>query len=891
MHTGAPPSEAPDVRAIVRHIEELPAPPPVAAQILNTVMEDSADFSAVSQLIESDQSLTLQVLRMANSAAYGYRAKITSVEQAIATLGFDTLRTSLLSVIIRDTLYKDPKGGDPLLAHIWKHTLACAVAADLLAQHALPGRGAMAFAAGLIHDCGQLVLLAALPNAYEPLIDHAMLGGPALLAEEAEAVGVEHTQVGNWLLSQWKMPEQLVDAAWMHHQSPEALAELGDGGRLAAVIGLADILAHEVMLDARASSMEHRDGLAGLLGLGEDQLDAVKARIGEGYAKRAEAFNLDDQDAALFYFQALQRANTMLAGTNRTLARREARLARGNRMLDAVAAGAPALSLAPDAATVLREALRVVQKGVSPQRSFCYRLDAAGQALTGIHLQGTEAVPVRMELDDNLRPQPETASSALPEGLDSLLTTYLSRIPADDPDLSPLAERPAPRPMPAPPWLTLPLLTEDGFVGELCLIPAPGEPLAQELTLALAQLAGLAAAALHRLDMHERLEERADRLAVALRKIRRMNHKLLQTERLAAVGQLAAGAAHEINNPLAIIYARAQLLELKEEDPARKQSFQQMMAQIERITSILTNLMDFARPAPPRMDDISLNGVARRAFSLIQGELNKKHVETSVELAADLPNVPGDGNQLEQVLLNLLINAEHAVDETYPDGGGSITLRTEARPGKVLCSVTDNGVGIEAENLNKIFDPFFTTKEEGKGTGLGLSTSYGIIQNHGGDIRFRSRPGEGTEVTIILPMASEKSEVMAPSPIPQPRNAILVVDDEKHIRDILRESLEARGYTVETAADGEEGLQRLEAGVYRLLLLDIRMPSRDGLSLLAEAKKRVGALPVIVLTGMAGPDEIEQAHKLGAYKCVRKPFSIDALLADIAQAIEEGGSQ
>ena len=242
------------------------------------------------------------------------------------------------------------------------------------------------------------------------------------------------------------------------------------------------------------------------------------------------------------------------------------------------------------------------------------------------------------------------------------------------------------------------------------------------------------------------------------------------------------------------------------------------------------------------------------------------------------------------MVLNLLINAEHAVDEAHPDGGGRVVLSTQERPGKAVLTISDNGVGIEADNLNKIFDPFFTTKEEGKGTGLGLSTSYGIIQSHGGDIRFRSRPGEGTDVTVILPKTSEDSDGSATVDARQATNAILVVDDEKNIRDILRESLEAQGYAVETAADGEEGLQRLTSGVYKLLLLDIRMPSRDGLSLLAEAKRRVGGMPVIVLTGMAGPEEVEKAHKLGAYKCVRKPFSIDALLADIAQAINEGGS-
>lgn len=882
MHSETQPGETPNIRAVVRHIGELPAPPSVAARVMNTVMEESADFGEVARLIESDPALTLKVLRMANAAALTHRGKIATVEQAIATLGFDALRSCVLSVIIRESLYRDPHGGDPLLTHIWRHTLACAVAADLLAEHALPGRRSMAFAAGMIHDCGQLVLLTSLPETYEPLVRSAVAGGPALLGAESRDLGVEHTQVGKLLLSTWNMPEILVDAAWLHHHGVEALAELGEGGRLAAVVALADIMAHEVMLDAAPSSPELRDSLAEFLGLDEERLKDAASRLGQGYAERAEAFDLDDDDAALFYFRALQRANAKLTDGNLALTRREERLEAANRFLAAVADAGADLARASDPDEVLDCALRAVQTGLAPRRALCYRVDAAVGVLSARHRAQDETRSLRLPLDRDLRPEAPAVGEEPSDGVLDLLSGYLARIPADDP-----RDRPRAGLMASPPWLTLPLMAEDGFIGELCLDLGRTAPPPTELGLALSQLAGLAAAAVHRLDLDARLEERADRLASALRKIRRMNHKLLQTERLAAVGQLAAGAAHEINNPLAIIYARAQLLEFQETDPKKKNSFKQMMGQIERITSILTNLMDFARPAPPRMEAISLNGVAQRALELVSGELARKNIAVQSRLAPDLPPIHGDGNQLEQVVLNLLINAEHAVDEAHPEGGGSLSVSTEVAGGRVTLTIADNGVGIEAENLNKIFDPFFTTKEEGKGTGLGLSTSFGIVQAHGGDIRFRSRPGEGTEVGVVLPLGDA-----APVPPPQEdrdaRDAILVVDDEKHIRDILRESLEANGYRVETARDGEQGLGLLQSGGYRLALLDIRMPHRDGLSLLAEARRLVPGMPVIVLTGMAGPDEVEKAHTLGAYKCVRKPFSIDALLADVGDALGRG---
>jgi len=880
MHTGEPLPDAPNVRDIVRHIDELPAPPSVAVKILNNALDDGVNFHAVSGLIEADPALTLKVLRMANSMAYGYRGKIQTVEQAIATLGFDTLKTALLSVVIRDGLYKDPQAGDPVLTRLWKHTLATAVAAALVADRVAPKLKDAAFAAGMVHDCGKLVLLSVMPDRYEPLLTRAQDEDDDLLDLEAETLGLEHTQVGKWLLTAWQMPRHLIDSAWLHHHGPAALEELGQEGRIVSIVGLGNLLAHEVMHDGPASDRSRE--LAAFFGLDEPALDAIKADIGAGYARRAEAFDLDDADAALFYFQALQRSNARLGRTTTQLIAGEERLSAANALLSAVAKAGSRLAMAPDPEAVFSIVLEAVTQGLGSGRVFAYRIDAGGARMDGLLRDNGPARRFGAELDADLRPLWGRESHEPPAALHGLLASYLTRIPADAP-----AEADHARAIPSPPWQLIPLLAEDGFLGELGVEPPIEAALLPEQAAALGQLAALAAAALHRLELHDRLEERADRLSSALRKIRRMNHKLLQTERLAAVGQLAAGAAHEINNPLAIIYARTQLLELREDDEKKKADFRQMMTQIERITSILTNLMDFARPAPPRMDAIALDGVIRRSLSLVEHGLTKEGIALTDQLEA-MPPIIGDGNQLEQVVLNLLINAEHAVNEAHPEGGGRIAVCAGLKHGKAVVSIEDNGVGIETENLNKIFDPFFTTKEEGKGTGLGLSTSYGIVQAHGGDIRFRSVPGQGTEVTLVLPLSPEQS---APEPAPATsarggEKPILVVDDEKHIRDILRESLEARGYRVETAADGEQGLEKLAGGQYRLLLLDIRMPSRDGLSMLAEAKSRIGSMPVIVLTGMAGPEEIEKALSLGAFKCVRKPFHIDALLEDISQALK-----
>ena len=400
------------------------------------------------------------------------------------------------------------------------------------------------------------------------------------------------------------------------------------------------------------------------------------------------------------------------------------------------------------------------------------------------------------------------------------------------------------------------------------------------------------AAALNRLRLWQRLEEKTEELGTALWKNQQINLQLMQTERLAAVGQLAAGAAHEINNPLAIIYARAQLLQFKEKDEKKRKELEQMTEQIERISSILTNLMGFARPAPPKLKDVSLNELIERSVVLIEAGCRKNNIEITRNYDRNLPKIKADPKQLEQVFLNLLINAQHAMEKD----GGVLTISTTLAEDKrhVVTEVNDTGVGIPKENLHKIFDPFFTTKEDGKGTGLGMSTSYGIVNNHYGAIQVKSKVGEGTSVYVELPVDLESLRPAKPAEkavkqlssgkIP---TKVLVVDDEEHIREILKEALEAEGLEVDTAVNGEEGLEKLEAQDYRLLLLDIRMPVRNGLSLLSEVKDRVQDMPVIVITGMATHEQMEEAMSMGVYKCVRKPFHIRSLVKDIFEALQE----
>jgi signal transduction histidine kinase/HD-like signal output (HDOD) protein len=879
--------QARDVQDIVRRVQELPSPPSVATKIISQALQDSTDFGNISRLVESDQAIALKVLKLANSAAYGYREAITTVEQATAALGLTTLVNVMLSLTIRAGLQRTADKSDPQVLRLWKHSLAAAVTAQLLAERAAPQLKNAAFVAGLIHDCGKLAMLSVLGEEYDRLLALNPESPQASLDLEQHLLGLDHSLVGKWLVQKWGLPPSMHSAVWLHHLPPEALGALTSDDQLVVIVALADLMAHQIMSDFVLPVPEDQLlNLAERLKLGADDLAAIQPQIGKRYAERADIFDLEN-DAAIFYFEALQRANSKLAGFNLELERERAITAAANHALSALGRAAVTLTEAGDVLEVMEGAVVVLREFFNVREAFGYRLDPDCGEITGLIYLNGAIRPVRCRLGADFSPLDEDLAD-LPESFAGPLSALPKRLPPKH-----LAETVARGLGYHQPMSILPLMAGQHFVGEI-IFRLEADPIAGAAGAAgelagLPQLGALIASTLRRLSTQAKLESRSECLSSAVHQVKEANRKLLQTERLAAVGQLAAGAAHEINNPLAIVYARAQLLELKEEDQKKKKSLKQMMEQIERISSILASLMDFARPAPPRFELVDVNAVLDKTLSLIQGGLTKLNIELAKDLDPELPRVMGDQSQLEQVFLNLFINAEHAME--LSGGRLTVTTRADAEGTRVVVNVVDSGVGIPPENVTRIFDPFFTTKEEGKGTGLGLSTSHAIITAHGGDIQVKSAPGKGTDMRVRLPVEPAAAH-KAKADSAEERNssqAILVVDDEKHIRDILAESLGAAGFSVETAGDGNEALAKLVRTDYRLLLVDIRMPGLDGLALLSRVKARSPELPVIVLTGLASKKEMEQAMSLGAVRCLRKPFQIDNLIGQVREVLAARG--
>ncbi len=238
-----------------------------------------------------------------------------------------------------------------------------------------------------------------------------------------------------------------------------------------------------------------------------------------------------------------------------------------------------------------------------------------------------------------------------------------------------------------------------------------------------------------------------------------LEDQLQQTDKLSSIGLLAAGVAHEVNTPLAGISSYSQMLmqQIPETDP-RHQLLQKIHRQTSRASSIVNNLLNFSRVSDSRYAPVDLNRVLDDTIQLLESQLRNTEIEVARRYAGDLPLAPGNAPKLQQVLMNLILNARDAMPR-----GGRLEISTEADDDSVVISIRDTGVGIEPEHLAKIYDPFFTTKQIGKGTGLGLAVSYGIIRDHGGHIVVESKPGEGTLFQITLPLGVARQQLAAAS--------------------------------------------------------------------------------------------------------------------------------
>ena len=370
---------------------------------------------------------------------------------------------------------------------------------------------------------------------------------------------------------------------------------------------------------------------------------------------------------------------------------------------------------------------------------------------------------------------------------------------------------------------------------------------------------------------------------------RRLQEQLIQSEKMSAIGQLIAGVAHDLNNPLASVVGFSDFLAEAGVPASLEEPLQVIRQEAERAATIVKNLLSFARTQEGERVRQPIQPLLDSTLVLLRNQLMAHKVEATLDVEPGLPEVEVDANQIKQVFVNLINNACQAIASDAPSG--RIWISAKRAQDVIAVSVTDSGPGIPEDVAARVFEPFFTTKPEGEGTGLGLSICQGILKEHGGRISLESRPDSGATFTVELPVGVP---AVRAEPAPAPRGEakplhILVVDDEPHILHYMRATLESWGHTVEVASDGAYALERALAGPFDVIICDLRMPhlsGRDMYMKLVRQDPRVAERIIFATGDTVRGDTLQFLDGLGR-PYLHKPFTLAELRAALGHAAKQ----
>jgi signal transduction histidine kinase/HD-like signal output (HDOD) protein len=738
------------IELILRQLDALPTLPAVAARLLQLTADDEASTREVIELVASDPALTAKVISQCTRADKGLRKEVLSIEKAVKLLGFSAIRNTVLSLKVLEVFGLDPSEPPSHDAAVdeparfdrrglWTHALAVGVFAELIAK-AHPGQQDLpadqAFVCGLLHDMGKLALDQVLPRSYARVVEVSKHKRTSIAEAERAIVGIDHHTAGKRLAEHWGLPHVIQDCVWLHGSPYDALPDLPHR-RMIGLIALANAIVRRQMLGSSGNHGPTADteALIEKLGLSRQAVDAATSQLIDELQRRGHALGLAEVPSQELLMQSIQRANEALGRLNQQLDTSSRQAAGQGRVLETIAAfhgrATPGRSLQDVLESVMDSAHSLFGEGfyavLYPNATGEHREQwllgqpsAGGVAYTEI--DPPPSAPPLSEMD---------AHEPAAMNLMGLLPWIGEAVNAAD-DVREIRLLPL-----SSGWGTAALLIHD----------RPQLPAWHVLHPLLATWGGSIASA----AQHEGAKRMGEALNEANTELAEAQDALLKQQSMARLGEMAAGAAHEMNNPLAVIAGRSQLLARSLPTGTREQQAAQLVFQeSHKLSDLITALHMFANPPTPECRPVELLGLLDDVVRTARQARSKRERNTEITMGikGDLPIIHCDPAMIARALTELLLNAMQA----NPRGEVHLAGYTDASLESVILRVTDDGDGMDGHTLTHAFDPFFSSKPAGRQVGMGLARAQQLILAHGGRIDLHSRLNEGTTATLTLPI-------------------------------------------------------------------------------------------------------------------------------------------
>ncbi len=739
------------VEFAVCRLSSLSALPSLADSFLSSLNDYQLTPSSLIELIEAEPAYTAKLLSSLHQQALSGKQNFYTIKQALEKLPLRHIRDALLSVNIYSASESNPERLR-LRRQLVRHSIAVGCCAEQIAKIALPDtEPSLAYSAGLLHDLGKFALDEAMPRSFIRLIEQAKTEGSCIRDIERTNLGIDHTILGKRLARRWHLPEQIVLACWLHHSDTAAIYKSMPEAEIAPVVQLADIIARQCDIGFSGSYdlPTLPPQIIDMLGISDTRLEQIRRNLPDTVAQRSEFAALFSKDLASKNPKAVHTTAARLAEENTQLSEQNRQMKIDSNNVKFITEFLS--KIAPtDGIIEVAEVLACLWQKFYQTGLVCLYLvpEKNPKTLEAIVVEETSKVRSSLlSVPKEALPFPKSITKDFEifdayDGLDWLFKQLDVKFNLSS-------------------TIALPLFSGPKVIA--MLIFELRHPVRKSLlldrfkTVALTAgtILGLTAACQKQQDYAEKFadfavpQSKGQKNAEISASEKTTESATVSDNTLDALAEMAAGAAHELNNPLSVISGRAQLLADSEDDEGKKKILIQIQNNAHQISQLAEDLLSFAQPRQPKLRKVNVEQIIEQAVKSAADKLKTQTNNVTIEVAEDIKDVFVDSAQIVTALANIICNSF----ESYIRKAGpiNVTALSSASNGRVCITVSDLGCGMNSETVGKAVFPFFSAKPAGRKRGMGLSIAERFIHCNGGSMAISSRPAEGTIVTVYLP--------------------------------------------------------------------------------------------------------------------------------------------